>query len=83
MMLLSLVHGLRIVQIPVNYLPRVGTSSVTGDIRKMVPLGLWMIELILWYWLRVWLLRVAAHPRPGNAVFRNENRVEPKAPRIA
>jgi glycosyltransferase involved in cell wall biosynthesis len=52
MMLLSLVYGLRIVQIPVNYLPRVGTSSVTGDIRKTVPLGLWMIGLILQYRLR-------------------------------
>src|SRR5205807_1020644 len=34
MMLLSLVHGLRLVQVPVNYLPRVGTSSVTGNLGK-------------------------------------------------
>src|SRR5258708_22869342 len=27
----SLQHGLRVVQVPVNYLPRVGTSSVTRD----------------------------------------------------
>jgi glycosyltransferase involved in cell wall biosynthesis len=47
MMLLSLAHRLRIVQIPVNYLPRVGTSAVTGDIRKAIWLGLWMISLIL------------------------------------
>jgi glycosyltransferase involved in cell wall biosynthesis len=55
MMLLSLLHRQRIIQIPVNYLPRVGESSVTGDIRKTVPLGLWMIGLILKYRLRSWL----------------------------
>ena len=55
MMLLSLLHGLRIVQIPVNYLPRVGESSVTGDIRKTVPLGLWMIGVIVQYRFRAWL----------------------------
>jgi glycosyltransferase involved in cell wall biosynthesis len=55
MMLLSLLHRQRIIQIPVNYLPRVGESSVTGDIRKTVPLGLWMIGIILKYRLRAWL----------------------------
>lgn len=54
MMLLSLIYKLRIVQIPVNYLPRVGESSVTGDIRKAVWLGLWMIALICRYRLRHW-----------------------------
>src|SRR5438067_1565847 len=38
MMLLSLIAGLRVIQIPVNYLPRVGVSSVTGDLRKAVAL---------------------------------------------
>ncbi len=52
MMLLSLIHGLRIIQVPVNYLPRVGTSSVTGDPLKALLLGLWMIGLILRYRLR-------------------------------
>ncbi len=52
MMLLSLIHGLRIIQVPVNYLPRVGQSSVTGDPVKAVFLGLWMISLILRYRLR-------------------------------
>ena len=52
MMLLSLIHGLRIIQVPVNYLPRVGTSSVTGDPLKATLLGLWMISLILRYRLR-------------------------------
>jgi glycosyltransferase involved in cell wall biosynthesis len=58
MMVLSLIHGLKVIQIPVNYLPRVGHSSVTGDHRKAVALGLWMIGL-------VWRHRLASWPRPG------------------
>src|SRR5438270_2379510 len=38
MMLLSLLHGLRVIQVPVNYLPRVGVSSVPGDPVKAVAL---------------------------------------------
>ncbi len=49
MMLLSLSHRLRIIQVPVNYLPRVGKSSVTGDPRKALILGLSMIALIWKY----------------------------------
>jgi glycosyltransferase involved in cell wall biosynthesis len=54
MMLLSLVYGLRVIQVPVNYLPRVGSSSVTGDPVTAVLLGLWMIKLVLTYRLRSW-----------------------------
>ena len=54
MMLLSLIAGLRVIQIPVNYLPRVGVSSVTGDLRKAVALGLWMIGLVWRYRLASW-----------------------------
>jgi len=57
MMLLSLLHGLRVIQVPVNYLPRVGESSVTGDMRKAALLGLWMIGLVLRYRVRSWLGR--------------------------
>jgi glycosyltransferase involved in cell wall biosynthesis len=60
MMLLSLLHGLRVIQVPVNYLPRVGVSSVTGDARKALALGMWMIGLVLRYRLRAWLARMAA-----------------------
>jgi hypothetical protein len=35
------------VQIPVNYHPRVGESSVTGDFGKTISLGLEMMRLIL------------------------------------
>jgi glycosyltransferase involved in cell wall biosynthesis len=58
MMVLSLLHGLRVIQVPVNYLPRVGASSVTGDPRKAVQLGLWMIALVLRYRVKSWLGRV-------------------------
>jgi len=57
MMLLSLLHGLRVIQVPVNYLPRIGVSSVTGDTRKALLLGLWMIGLVIRYRLRSWLRR--------------------------
>jgi hypothetical protein len=46
MMIRSLQAGYRIIQVPVNYLPRVGTSSVTGDPVKAFRLGLKMIWLI-------------------------------------
>jgi hypothetical protein len=57
MMLLSLLHGLRVIQVPVNYLPRIGVSSVTGDVRKAVVVGLSMIGLVLRYRLRAWFRR--------------------------
>lgn len=47
MMLLSATHNLKMVQIPVNYFPRVGTSSVTGHFGKAVAVGLRMIGLVL------------------------------------
>ena len=46
MMLLSLLAGLRMIQVPVNYLPRIGESSVTGDSVKAIRLGLAMIGLV-------------------------------------
>jgi glycosyltransferase involved in cell wall biosynthesis len=58
MMLLSLLHGLRVIQVPVNYLPRIGVSSVTGDVRKAILLGLWMIGLVLRFRIRSWRARL-------------------------
>ena len=46
-MLLTILSGARFVEVPVNYLPRVGTSSVTGHPVKAVSVGLRMIDLIL------------------------------------
>lgn len=55
MMLLSLLLGLRVIQVPVNYLPRIGVSSVTGDMRKAVLLGVSMLRLVVQYRLKAWL----------------------------
>ena len=46
-MLLTILSGARFVEVPVNYLPRVGRSSVTGDPAKAVGVGLQMIGLVL------------------------------------
>ncbi len=62
MMLLSLAHGLRVIQVPVNYQPRVGVSAVTGDFGKAFRLGLRMIWLIVTFRLLSWL---SASPRYG------------------
>jgi glycosyltransferase involved in cell wall biosynthesis len=45
-MLNIITSGARVVEVPVNYLPRVGVSSVTGDLMKAVKLGLEMIVYI-------------------------------------
>ena len=50
--LLVIVSGARFVELPVNYLPRVGVSSVTGHPLKAFSLGMRMILLVLSYRLR-------------------------------
>lgn len=52
MMLLSLIAKERIIQVPVNYRQRVGTSSVTGNKVVAFRLGLAMISMILTFWVR-------------------------------
>ena len=47
MLMLTIASGARFVEIPVNYLPRVGKSSVTGNRLTAFFLGLRMIRLIL------------------------------------
>ncbi|MFC1621904.1 DUF2079 domain-containing protein [Patescibacteria group bacterium] len=49
MMILTFLHKFRCIQIPVNYLERVGVSSVTGDYWKALKLGIIMILLIVKY----------------------------------
>jgi glycosyltransferase involved in cell wall biosynthesis len=46
-MMLTILSGARFVEVPVNYLPRVGTSSVTGDPRAAIEVGVRMIFLLL------------------------------------
>lgn len=47
LMLRVITSGARYVEVPVNYLPRVGVSAVTGDMGKAFKLGLQMIFFIL------------------------------------
>ncbi len=54
MMLLAAVKGISMVQVPVNYRPRVGISSVTGDRMKAIKLGLRMMWMILEFRLNAW-----------------------------
>lgn len=65
MMILTILHGQKVIQIPVNYLPRVGESSVTGDFWKAFSLGMTMIGLVLRYRLRSWLGRKPRGARGG------------------
>jgi glycosyltransferase involved in cell wall biosynthesis len=46
-MLLTITSGARFVEVPVNYLPRVGTSSVTGNPVKALKVGVAMVRLVL------------------------------------
>jgi glycosyltransferase involved in cell wall biosynthesis len=49
MVILAQQHGLRIIEIPVNYRGRRGTSKITGSLRGIFTTGLSMIGLILRY----------------------------------
>jgi glycosyltransferase involved in cell wall biosynthesis len=55
MMVLSILFRMNVLQIPVNYTKRVGTSSVTGNKLVAFALGLRMIWLILSYRFASWL----------------------------
>jgi glycosyltransferase involved in cell wall biosynthesis len=54
MMVLSILMKMKMIQIPVNYTKRVGTSSVTGNKLVAFALGLRMITLIGSYRLHSW-----------------------------
>jgi glycosyltransferase involved in cell wall biosynthesis len=62
LMLKVIASGARFVEVPVNYLPRVGESSVTGDLRKAILLGMQMGLFILRY--RLQTLGRTRKPRP-------------------
>ena len=60
LMLRVITSGTRFVEVPVNYLPRVGESAVTGEFRKALLLGLQMI----WFILRFRLATLGKSRRP-------------------
>lgn len=80
LMLRTLLSGARVVEVPVNYMPRVGTSSVTGDLRKAVVLGLQMIALITRIRLRT--LGRGARPRLRTASAATADRLVREAPTL-
>ena len=47
MLLIAVLGRTKVVQVPVNYHPRVGVSSVTGDLGKTIRLGLEMINMVV------------------------------------
>lgn len=57
MMLIIFIRKFRTIEISVNYLERVGTSSVTGDLRKAILLGLTMIAFTIRFYLLHVILR--------------------------
>jgi glycosyltransferase involved in cell wall biosynthesis len=57
MLMLAVIHRGRIVQVPVNYHPRVGHSSVTGDLGKTISLGMEMLWMVVRMRLRRSALR--------------------------
>ena len=54
MMVLALLYHMPLVEVPLNYCPRVGESKITGQWHRAVRVGLRMIGLILWYRLTHW-----------------------------
>jgi glycosyltransferase involved in cell wall biosynthesis len=81
MMLLSLANGMQVIQIPVNYRPRVGQSSVTGSFHKAFLLGCRMIWLILRFRLGSWFGWVQANATPSS-VHERAGRVAGHGPRL-
>lgn len=57
MMVLTILMNMRVIQIPVNYTKRIGTSSVTGNKWVAFRLGIRMILLILEYRIKGWIFR--------------------------
>ena len=55
MVMLSLLMGLKMIEIPINYKPRIGTSKITGTLKGTLTTGFRMIGLILLYRLKTWL----------------------------
>ena len=53
MMLQVIRNKIKYIEIPISYLRRVGVSSVTGDMKRTIPVGLKMILLIIKHRLNI------------------------------
>jgi glycosyltransferase involved in cell wall biosynthesis len=60
MVVLALLDGLHVIEVPVNYRGRLGESKITGSFKTTLKVGLRMIQLILRY-----RVRTLAQPRPS------------------
>lgn len=83
MMVISILKNKSMIQIPVNYTKRVGTSSVTGSLPVAIHLGLQMIGLILRYRLMSWMnprLFEAAEGLPTLDILAEEEEPEKEEP---
>jgi glycosyltransferase involved in cell wall biosynthesis len=65
MMLLSIVGGWRVVQVPVNYRARRGVPGTTDSFRKALQIGVQMIDLVLRYRRRRQLVSLALTASQG------------------
>lgn len=65
MLLISVITKARMVQIPLNYHPRVGVSSVTGELGKTIALGTEMIALTFRMRLRAKAIRAGLETPRG------------------
>lgn len=54
MVCLGLLAGVPMIEVPVNYRGRLGTSKITGSLNTALRVGTRMISLILGYRLRAW-----------------------------
>jgi glycosyltransferase involved in cell wall biosynthesis len=75
MMMLCILSGARVVEIPLNYKQRVGQSMVTGSRWRAFQLGLRMIWMISTFRLRTWC---GLGPRMARGGFRSRRAALPK-----
>lgn len=64
-MLITILSGARFIEVPLNYLPRVGVSSVTGKRLEAIRVGLAMIGLVVRYRRTTRRRPVRLPPRAG------------------
>lgn len=55
MVILGQYLGAKMIEIPINYSGRVGTSKITGNMKNTIRVAFNMIGLILYYRIRFWL----------------------------
>lgn len=66
MVILGLLAGMRIVEMPINYRGRLGTSKITGTFKTAWRVGWRMIRLILRYRIRSWRGHISPIPQPDS-----------------